>query len=107
LKNEEIAFLSDAQKRFTDHRIEALYLPFLHGQITTNAVSEQFRKLAPKREVSFRPELVDGQATLFEPNLAPRSSHQTETRVTGCSGATFGRAFNGAFGAEAQQAQEK
>jgi hypothetical protein len=107
LKNEEIAFLSDAQKRFTDHRIEALYQPFLHGQITTNVVSELFRKLAPKRKVSFRAELVDGQAALFEPNL-PRQTHQpAETRVTGCSGATFSTAFQPAFGAEAEQAEEK
>lgn len=107
LKNEEIAFLSDAQKRFTDHRIEALYQPFLHGQITTNVVSEQFRKLAPKREVSFRPELVDGQAALFEPNLPRRSSHQTGTRVTRCSEETFGPSFSGAFGPEVQKAEEK
>jgi len=84
-----------------------LYQPFLHGQITTNVVSEQFRKLAPKREVSFRPELVDGQAALFEPNLARRSSHQAETRVTGCSGATFSSAFQPAFGVEAEQSEEK
>jgi hypothetical protein len=107
LTNDNIEFLNEAAERYRDPRIEALYQPFMSGQIPAKVVTEQFRKLAPKRDVSFRTEVVDGQATLFESNLPRRSPHQTETRVTGYSELTFGPAFKGAFGAEAQQTEEK
>ena len=105
--NDQIEFLQEATQRYRDPRIEALYQPFMNGQITSNLVTEQFRKMAPKREVSFRTELVDGQAALFESNLSPRNRHQAETRVNGCSEPTFCSAFQPAFGAEKEQPEEK
>ena len=106
LSNEQIQSLNEAQKRFTDPRIESLFHPWMHGQITVDVVSDQFRKLAPKREVSFRTELVDGQAALFEANLPRRSHQQTETAVTDGSQPTFGLGFKPPFGAEAPQTEE-
>jgi len=78
----------------------------MHGQITCDVVMEQFRKRAPKREVSFRAELVDGQAALFEANLPRRNRRQKATEVTESPESTFGPAFKPPFGAEAQQAEE-
>jgi hypothetical protein len=69
-------------------------------------VTEEFRRLAPKREVSFRSELVDGQAALFEPNLTYRRLRKTDAEVTGSSESTFGATFKPTFGADAQQAEE-
>jgi len=106
LTKDEIEFLNEATERYKDPRLEVLYQPFLHGQITTNVVSEQFRKLAPKREMSFCTELVDGQAALFEPILPRGKRSQTGSEVTGSSEATFSPDFQAAFGAEAQQAEE-
>jgi len=77
LTNDNIEFLNEATERYRAPRIEALYHPFMSGQIPANVVTEEFRKLAPKREVSFRTEVVDGQAALFESNLPRRSAHQT------------------------------
>ncbi len=106
LTHDQIESQSEAQKRFADPRIESLFLPWMHGQITCDVVMEQFRKLAPKREMSFGTELVDGQAALFEPNLSRRKRQQTEIEVTGPSQSTFSLAFKPAFDAELQQAEE-
>ena len=104
--HEQIEFLNDATERYRDPRIEALYQPFMNGQILASVVTERFRELAPKREVSFRTELVDGQAALFEPNLARRGRRPTEREVTDRSQSTFGSGFKAGFGAEAQQVEE-
>ena len=68
LDAEQVEYLKDATERYRDPRIEALYRPWLLGQIPVNAVTEEFRRLAPRRNVSFRTELVDGQTSLFEPS---------------------------------------
>jgi hypothetical protein len=68
LNAEQIEYLKDATDLYRDPRIEALYRPWLLGQIPVNAVTEEFRRLAPKRNVTFRTELVDGQTSLFEPS---------------------------------------
>jgi len=68
LDAEQVEYLKDATERCRDPRIEALYRPWLLGQIPVNAVTEEFRRLAPRRNVSFRTELVDGQTALFEPS---------------------------------------
>ena len=106
LTTEQIEFLNKGTQQFTDPRIESLYQPFLHGQITVDVVSEQFRKLAPKVEVSFRTEFVDGQAALFEANLRTRNGNEKETEVTASAPSTFGPAFQPAFGIKAEQAEE-
>lgn len=106
LSNEQIQSLNEAQKRFTDPRIESLFQPWMHGQITVDVVIEQFRKQAPKREVSFRTELVDGQAALFEANSPRRRRQRDEPEPNACLQSTFGPAFKPRFGAEAEQAEE-
>lgn len=107
LDNDKIGFLNEATERYKDARIEALYRPWLQGQITVNVVTEQFRKLAPKRQVSFRSELVDGQATLFEPNMLRRSRRNTDAEVKCTSEAAFGSVFRAVFGPEEQQEKEQ
>ena len=107
LDNEKIGFLNEATERYKDARIEALYRPWLHGEITVNVVTEQFRKLAPKREASFRSELVDGQAALFEPNITRRSRQKTDAEVKCTSKATFGPVFRAVFGPEERQEKEQ
>jgi hypothetical protein len=106
LTTDQIEFLNEATKRFTDARTEVLYRPWREGQITVNVVTETFRRLAPPREVFFCTELVDGQATLFEANLRRRSDNKSGTAVTRSSESTFGPAFRPVFGDESQQRQE-
>jgi len=106
LTSEQIEFVNAAITRFTDPRLETLFQPWVHGQITCNVVSERFRELAPKREVFFHTELVDGQAALFEPNLPRRNHRRTETEVTGGRQSTFSPAFTPVFGEQTQQAEE-
>ena len=78
----------------------------MHGKITCDVVMKRFRELAPTREVPFRTELVDGQAALFEANLASRKSRRTETQVNGTVESTFRTGFRPVFGAETQKAEE-
>ena len=106
LSMEKIESLDKARKRFTDARIEVLFQPWMHGQITCDVVMKPFRELAPTREVPFRAELVDGQVALFEANLASRKSRRTETQVNGTVESTFRTGFGAAFGAETQKAEE-
>jgi len=106
LSGDQIAALNDASERYKDPRIEALFQPWLQGQITCNVVTEQFQKLAPKREVWFRTELVDGQAALFQANPPRRSHDRTSAEVKGRRESTFSPAFKPAFGAEAQQVED-
>jgi len=103
---DQIEFLKEAKERYRDPRIESLYQPFNSGQIPANVVIEQFRKLAPKREVSFRTELVDGQAALFETNLLSRKSRKTETQVKDAGESTFHTGFRPVFGVETQKVEE-
>jgi hypothetical protein len=107
LNAEQIEFLNVAQKRFNDARSEILYEQWLHGQITAGAVSEEFRRLAPRREVSFRTELVDGQTGLFEPRVPSRNRETGDQEVKDSSQATFGPDFKAPFGGETQPAEEK
>jgi hypothetical protein len=107
LNTEQIEFLNVAQKRFNDARSEILYEQWLHGQITAGAVSEEFRRLAPRQEVSFRTELVDGQTTLFEPRVPSRNRETGDQEVKDSSQATFGPDFKAPFGGETQPAEEK
>jgi hypothetical protein len=106
LTQNQIEFLDEATKRFNAPRIETLFQPWMHGQITCDVVMEQFRKLAPKREFSFRTELVDGQTTLFEANLVRRGRQGAETQVKCDEQSTFSPAFSATFEGEAQQAEE-
>jgi hypothetical protein len=107
LNAEQIEFLNEANKRFNDALTDIRYQQWLNGQIAAGAVSEEFRRLAPRREVSFRAELVDGQAALFESRVPGRNGETHEPEVTKRSQATCGPAFKAPFGAETQQAEEK
>lgn len=107
LNAEQIEFLNEATKRFNDALIDIRYQQWLHAEITAGAVSEEFRRLAPPREVSFQTELVDGQAALFDLRVPSRNREASEQGVTNSSQATFGTAFKPAFGGEPQQVEEK
>ena len=107
LNAEQIEFLNEANKRFNDALTDIRYQQWLHGQITAGAVSEEFRRLAPRREVSFRTELVDGQAALFKSRVPGRNGKNREPEVTNRSLATFGPGFKAPFGAETQRAEKK
>jgi hypothetical protein len=79
----------------------------LHGQITAGVVSEEFRRLAPRREVSFRTELVDGQAALFEARVTARNREAVQAEVKDSVQPTFGSAFKPTFEWNARQTEEK
>jgi hypothetical protein len=107
LNAEQIEFLNEAKKRFNDALTDIRYEQWLNGQITAGAVSEEFRRLAPRREASFRAELVDGQAALFEARVPSKNREPGDRKVTDSSQPTFGSAFSPAFDGNAQQAEEK
>src|SRR5271165_2046868 len=48
LSAEQIEFLNEATKRFDDALTDIRYRQWLHGQITAGAVTEEFRRLAPR-----------------------------------------------------------
>jgi hypothetical protein len=107
LNAEQIEFLNEAKKRFNDALTDIRYEQWLNGQITAGAVSEEFRRLAPRREVSFHAELVDGQTGLFEARGPSKNREPGDRKVTDGSQPTFGSAFAPAFEGNAQQAEEK
>lgn len=108
LTTDQIEFLNRSKKRFEkDARIEPLYQPFVEGKLPGNLVAEAFRKLAPKRKVPFRTELVDGQVALFETNLSGPSRGHVRNEVNGGPESTFGTAFQPVFGAGERQTEEK
>jgi hypothetical protein len=106
LTNDQIESVSENQKRFSDPRIESLFHPWMKGQITCDVVMHQFQKLAPKRDVSFRTELVDGQAALFEANLPRRSDPQAASEVPKPSESTFSPSFKAPFATGKQEAEQ-
>jgi len=104
---EQVEFLKDATERYQDPRIEALYRPWLLGQIPVNAVTEEFRRLAPKRNVSFRTELVDGQTALFEPSSTNPKQQKETAQVTKELRPTFSSAFSFGFTDEQRETPEE
>ena len=107
LNNEDIEFLNRATKRFDDAPTDIRYRQWTLGRVSSDAVRVEFRGLAPKQEVSFSTDLVDGQAALFEANIRSRLPRTVGGKVTQGSQATFGPAFKPAFAMEARQAEEK
>ena len=107
LNAEEIEFLNEAKKRFDDALTDIRYEQWLKGEITAGDVSEEFRRLAPRREVSFRTELVDGQTALFEARVSSRNREPGDYEVTKSSQPTFGSAFKPVFEGNARQVEEK
>lgn len=107
LTHDDVKFLDGARKHFNDAPTDIRYHQWIVGRVTSDALRQQFRALAPKQEVSFSTELVDGQAALFEANV--RSSHpgKVAPRVTRGSQTTFRPPFKPAFGAEDRKAEEK
>jgi hypothetical protein len=107
LDAEQVEYLKDAKERYQDPRIEALYRPWLLGQIPVNAVTEEFRRLAPRRNVSFRTELVDGQTALFEPSSTNPKPRKETAPVKKRPQPTFNSAFGLGFTYERRETQEE
>jgi len=107
LDAEQVEYLNTATERYRDPRIEALYRPSLLGQIPANAVTEEFRRLAPRRNVSFRTELVDGQAALFEPGVISAKRRKDASPLKEGLQPTFSPAFHSDFGTQEQEAADE
>lgn len=107
LNNEDIEFLNRAKKRFDDAPTDIRYRQWTLRRVSSDAVRAEFRDLAPKQEVSFDTELVDGQAALFDANIRSRLAGTVRRKVTQGSQATFGPAFKPAFATEVEQGEEK
>src|SRR5206468_11588866 len=107
LNDDDLEFLNRATKQFNDALTDVRYYQWIEGRVSSDAVRTEFRDLAPKQEVSFRTELVDGQTALFQPSVTRRVSRTGVTKVTQPLQKTFGAGFEPAFGAEERQAQEK
>jgi hypothetical protein len=103
----QVEFLKNATERCRDPRIEALYRPWLLGQIPVNAVTEEFRRLAPRRNVSFRTELVDGQIALFKPSSTNPKPQKETTPVKKELQPTFNPAFRLGFTNEPRKTPEE
>jgi len=107
LNDDDIEFLNRATKQFNDALTDIRYYQWLQGRASSDMIRREFRDIAPKQEVSFRTELVDGQTALFQPGVTRRVSQTGVTKVTQPLHKTFGAGFEPAFGAEKRQAQEK
>jgi len=107
LNDDDLEFLNRATKQFNDALTDIRYCQWLQGRASSDMIRAEFRDLAPKQEVSFRTELVDGQTALFQPSVARRVSRAGVTKVTQPLQGTFGAGFDPAFGVEERQAQEK
>jgi|SRR2546429_953831 len=107
LNDDDLEFLNRSTKHFNDALTDIRYYQWIEGRIGSDTVRAEFRALAPRQEVSFRTELVDGQTALFQPSVARRVSRTGVTKVTQPLQKTFGAAFEPAFGGEERQAQEK
>lgn len=107
LNDDDLEFLNRATKQFNDALTDICYHQWLQGRASSDMIRAEFRDLAPKQEVSFRTELVDGQTALFQPSVARRAPRTGPTKVTEPLQGTFGPGFEPAFGAEERQVQEK
>lgn len=107
LTRDDMKFFDGARKRFNDAASDIRYQQWIVGRVTSDAVRGESRALAPKQEVSFSTELVDGQAALFEARVPSRPTRTVGWKVTQGMRATFGPAFKPAFGTEGRQAEEK
>jgi hypothetical protein len=107
LNDDDLEFLNRATKQFNDALTDIRYYKWLQGRTSSDMIRAEFRDLAPKQEISFRTELVDGQTALFQPSVTRRVSRTGVTKVTQPLHKTFGAGFGPAFGAEERQAQEK
>ena len=107
LNDEDLEFLNRSTKQLNDALTDIRYYQWLQGRASSDMIRAEFRDLAPKQEVSFRTELVDGQAALFQPSVPRRVSLTGVTKVTQPLQGTFAAGFEPAFGAEERQAQEK
>jgi hypothetical protein len=107
LNDDDLEFLNRATKQHNDALTEIRYYEWLQGRASSDMIRAEFRDLAPKQEVSFRTELVDGQTALFQPSVARRVPRTGVTKVTQPLQGTFGTGFEPAFGAEERQAQGK
>ena len=72
LSQDDLEFLNRATKQFNDAPSEIRYYEWVQGRVSSDMVRAQFRDLAPKQEVPFCTELVDGQTALFEPKVSSR-----------------------------------
>lgn len=104
---DDTKFLNGATKRFNDAATDIRYQQWVARRVSSDAVQAEFRDLAPKQEVSFSTELVDGQAALFEARAPSRLTRFPGSKVTQDMQATFGPAFKPAFGTDARQVEEK
>jgi hypothetical protein len=107
LNDGDLEFLNRATKQFNDALTDIRYYQWLQGRASSDMIRAEFRDLAPKQEVSFRTEVVDGQTALFQPSVTRRVSRTGVTEVTQSLQKTFGPGFEPAFGAEERQTQEK
>ena len=107
LTRDDMKFFEGAKKRFNDAATDIRYQQWIVGRVTSDAVLTEFRDLAPKQEVSFSTELVDGQAALFEANLRSPVVRTRARKVKQGLPTTFGPAFKPPFGTEARQVEER
>jgi len=97
LNDDDLEFLNRATKQYNDALSDIRYHQWLQGRASPDMIRAEFRNLAPKQEVSFRTELVDGQTALFQPSVTRGGSRSGVTRVTQPLPETFGAGFEPAF----------
>ena len=107
LNAEEIEFLNETKKRFDDALTDIRYEQWLKGEITAGDVSEEFRRLAPRREVSFRTELVDGQTGLFEARVPSKNRDPGDHKVTDRLTTDFRVSFQTSFRGECRTSRRE
>ena len=105
--NDDIELLNKFTQRFGKHPCQERYPAWRDEQVSSDMVRSQFRDLAPQRKVTFEPELVDGQAALFEAKPNRRANREAANKVKNATSSTFSPPFSPVFVGEQKEASEE
>ena len=107
IKDNEMAFLNESEKRYARHRCQERYPSWRDGTVSDDFMRSEIRDMAQQRKAIFQSELVDGQVALFEPTAKRKRTPSTVVEVKNSHPGTFGRSFRSVFAAGADKPMEK
>jgi hypothetical protein len=107
IKNDEIEFLNESDKRYARHRCQKRYPSWRDGMVSDDFVRSEIQDLARQRKVMFESELVDGQTGLFEPTPKPKPVPSTVVEVKNSQEGTLGGSFRSVFAGGEDKPAEK
>jgi hypothetical protein len=107
VKNDEIAFLNESDKRYARHRCQERYPSWRDGMVSDDFVRSEIQVLAPLRKVVFESEVVDGQTGLFESTAKRKPVPSTAVELKNSQEETLGGSFRSVFAGGEDKPTEK